>query len=102
MIVEWGNGESRVKVAADVMRWKVASSMNWGASGSLSSSGSSGSRFGFLGTVRVGVGMSMGREERALPRLGWWGIVPAWVARVMDVLKPVFVSVVGQTTGKGE
>ena len=95
VIVESGSGESRVKVAVEVMRWNVASSMNFGASGSrssLSSSSSFGSRFGFLGGVSWGVGMSMWRAERALPRLGWWGIVPAWVARVMDVLKPVSVS----------
>ena len=60
VIVESGRGESRVKVAVEVMRWNVASSMNFGASGSRSSSSSLfGSRFGFLGGVRWGVGMSM-------------------------------------------
>lgn len=71
-MVERGRGESRVKVAVEVMRWNVASSMNFGALGSRSlSPSSSGSRFGFLGGVSLGVGMSMEREERALPRLGW-------------------------------
>ena len=61
-----------MKVALDVIRWKVASSINLGALGSRSlSSSSSGSRFGFLGGVSLGVGMLMAREERALPRLGW-------------------------------
>lgn len=90
-MVEWGRGESRVNVAVEVMRWNVASSMNLGALGSRSSS-SVGSRFGFLGGVSLGVGMVMEREERAWPRLGWWGMVPAWVARVRDVLSPVRVS----------
>ena len=94
MIVERGRGESRVNVAVEVMRWNVASSMNWGALGSrsLSGSSSSGSRFGFLGGVSLGVGMVMEREERARPRLGWCGMVPEWVARVRDVLYPARVS----------
>ena len=92
MMVEWGRGESRVNVAVEVMRWNVASSMNLGALGSRSSSSSGGSRFGLSGGVSLGVGMVMEREERAWPRLGWWGIVPAWVARVRDVLNPARVS----------
>lgn len=74
-----------MNVAVEVMRWNVASSMNWGALGSRSSS-SEGSRFGLSGGVNLGVGMLMEREERASPRLGWCGIVPEWVASVRDVL----------------
>lgn len=67
-MVEWARGERSVNVAVDVKRWNVASSMNFGARGSRSSSGS---LLGFLGGVSLGVGMSMGKWERARPREGW-------------------------------
>lgn len=86
--MERGSGDSNVKVAVEVRRWNVASSINLGAFGSLSSSSSSGSRLGFLGGVSLGVGMEMVKLERAVPRRGWWGMLPEWVRRVMVVLKP--------------
>ena len=70
-MVEWARGERSVNVAVDVKRWNVASSMNFGARGSRSSSSSSGSLLGFLGGVSLGVGMSMEKWERARPREGW-------------------------------
>ena len=92
-MVECGSGERRVNVAVEVRRWNVASSMNLGAWGSRSGSGSGlvgleGSRLGFLGGVSCGVGMSIEKFERAWPRLGWWGMLPVWVLSVMLVLKP--------------
>jgi len=82
----WGRGERSVNEAVEVRRWKVASSMNLGALGSRSGSGG---WFGFSGGVSLGVGMEMAKEERAVPRWGLWGMEPAWVVRVIDVLKPV-------------
>lgn len=92
-MVECGSGERRVNVAVEVRKWNVASSMNLGAWGSRSGSGSGlvgleGSRLGFLGGVSCGVGMSIEKFERAWPRLGWWGMLPVWVLSVMLVLKP--------------
>ena len=68
-------------------RRTVASSMKCGASGSRSSSSSSG-WLGFGGGVSLGVGSSISREERARPRRGWVGMVPLWVFTVRVVLKP--------------
>lgn len=84
-MVEWGRGERRVNVAVEVRRWNVASSMNFGAWGSRSRS-SSGERAGFFGGESLGVGMVIGRWERARPREGECGILPAWVVRVRVVL----------------
>lgn len=85
VMVEWGRGESRVNVAVEVRRWNVASSMNFGAWG-LRSRSSSGERAGFLGGVNFGVGIVMGRWERARPREGECGMLLAWVLRVRVVL----------------
>ena len=84
-IVLCGRGESRVKPAVEVRIWKVASSMNLGASGSRLSP-SPGSLCGFLGGCSDGVGRSIEKLDRARPRRGWCGMLPAWVVRVMLVL----------------
>ena len=106
-MVEWASGERRVKVAVEVRRWNVASSMNLGAWGSRSGSGSGlvgleGSRLGFLGGVSWGVGMSIEKFERARPRRGWWGMLPGWVLSVMLVLKPGFFRLMGNENGGWE
>ncbi len=105
MRVECASGERRVNVAVEVRRWNVASSMNLGASGSRSGSGSGsvgleGSRLGFLGGVSWGVGMSTEKFERARPRRGWWGMLPVWVLSVMLVLKPGFIKFMGNEDGE--
>lgn len=46
------------------------------------------------------------REERAWPRRGWEGIVPAWVLMVRVVLKPArvwffLVEVLGKGNSRG-
>lgn len=105
--MECGSGERRVNVAVEVKRWNVASSMNLGAWGSRSGSGSSGSvglegsRLGFLGGVSCGVGMSTEKLERARPRRGWWGMLPVWVLSVMLVLKPRYIRLMGNEDGDG-
>ena len=65
--------------------------MNLGGPSSLllGSLSSLGSRLGFGGGWSLGVGIWRFREERARPRWGWEGMVPAWVWRVRVVLKPV-------------
>lgn len=83
--MECARGERSVNVAVEVNRWNVASSMNLGALGSRSGS-SAGSRLGFLGGVSLGVGIETLKRERARPREGWCGMLPAWVRRVMVVL----------------
>ena len=60
--------------------------MNVGAFGSRSSSGLD----GFLGVCRDGVGMSTENLAKANPRDGWVGMVPGWVLRVIDVLRPTY------------
>lgn len=84
VMVECGRGERRVKVAVEVRRWKVASSMKAGAEGE--GGGVVGSRFGLVGGWSWGVGMEMAKWERARPRVGLWGMLPEWVVRVMVVL----------------
>lgn len=64
----------------------MTSSMKRGALGSGVLSG----WFGFGGIGSLGVGIEMGKAERALPRFGCVGMVSAWVWRVSDVLKPEF------------
>ena len=80
-----GSGERRVNVAVEVMRWKVASSIKCGAASS-GSAGSSSGWLGFFGGFSFGVGISMGSDERASPRLGCEGMVALFVRRVMVVL----------------
>ena len=80
-----GKGDKSVKDAVDVRIWKVASSMNVGASGSRSSPGLE----GFLGVGKDGVGRSREKLDSANPRAGWLGIVPECVLRVIEVLKPM-------------
>lgn len=65
----------------------VASSMKCGAFSSLSSSSPSG-WLGFFGGCSLGVGISISKWERALPKAGWDGIVPLCVFSVSVVLKP--------------
>ena len=91
-----GRGERRVKDAVEVKKWKVASSMKVGASGSRSSSGLD----GFLGVCKEGVGRPREKLDNASPRAGWLGIVPACVFRVIEVLKPVcFSTAIWMITG---
>lgn len=70
------SGERSVKVAEEVRRWKVASSMKCGPFfffGSSSSSG--GEEGGGSEEPRRGVGKVMGNCERARPRAGRAGMV---------------------------
>lgn len=93
MRVECGSGESRVNEAVEVRRWKVASVMNRGGGGSRLGSSSEGGGGGLRwsggeGGCSWGVGMVMGKRERARPRDGLEGMLAEWVVRVMVVLKP--------------
>jgi len=74
------SGERSVSVAVLVSRWKVASSMKWGAEGL------EGGLCGLGGGWSCGVGMVRERAERACPRWGAEGKVPLWVRRVRVVL----------------
>lgn len=82
-----GSGERRVRTAVEVMRWKTASSMKWGAEdpGSLGGSGWTG-RLGFDGGVSFGVGIVTLKIESAVPRRGCEGIDEACVRSVRVVL----------------
>lgn len=70
-------GETRVNVAVDEKRWKVASLMKCGPVLLPSSSSSSpSSSLSSRGIDSLGVGISILYLDRVFPSLGWVGIVP--------------------------
>ena len=66
----------------------VASSMKCGAFSSLSSLSSPSRWLGFFGVCNLGIGISISKEDSALPSDGCEGMLPLCVLSVMVVLKP--------------